>query len=70
MKTEHIILVGLVVLAVVFIMNQQRKEHLICYGEKKNKNYRFNEQLNKGRCTNDCHCNGKRGCTNLGYCVG
>ena len=42
MKTEHIILVGLVVLAVVFIMNQQRKEHLICYGEKKNKNYRFN----------------------------
>ncbi len=71
MKTEHIVLVGLIVLIVVFVMNQQKKELYIekCGNKMKDQNYYFNETKNGNMCSNNCQCMGMRTCSK-GWCTG
>ncbi len=84
MKTEHIVLVGLIVLIVVFVMNQQKKESFVrkpqdpllskfppCDNKNKSigKLYYYNEGPTRNRCLYNCHCDGNRFCS-TGMCTG
>ncbi len=81
MKTEHIVLVGLIVLIVVFVMNQQKKEHnrwkrrrstgpIRCGDTFKSTDYYYNEIQNGHRCRHNCECDGLRTCSAWGWCAG
>ncbi len=72
MKTEHIVLVGLIVLIVVFVINKGKKESFLerCGNKFKDQNYYFNERSFVNRCYNNCQCDGLRLCSKWRLCTG